>query len=129
MLQLPGRLPGLYLIRRDAPGERSFHYWRGQASARELFALPGTPSTIEASTGYDLLYFSGITLSLYGEAGRERLFEALERTHARGGRVAFDTNFRPAAGSSEQSRRPLIVGLWLRRFCAGLDGGPGAAVR
>ena len=30
-----------------------------------------------------------------GEAGRQRLFEALERTHARGGRVAFDTNFRP----------------------------------
>ena len=95
VLQLPGRLPGLYLIRRDALGERSFYYWRDQAPARELFALPETPSTIEALTGYDLLYFSGITLSLYGEAGRERLFEALERTHARGGRVAFDTNFRP----------------------------------
>ena len=95
VLRLPGRLPGLYLIRRDARGERSFFYWRDRAPARELFALPETPSIIEALTGYDLLYLSGITLSLYGEAGRERLFEVLERTRARGGRIAFDTNFRP----------------------------------
>ena len=43
VLQVPGRLPGLYLIRRDARGERSFYYWRDQAPARELFALPETP--------------------------------------------------------------------------------------
>ena len=95
VLRLPGRLPGLYLIRRDARGERSFFYWRDRAPARELFALPETPAIVEALTGFGLLYFSGITLSLYGEAGRERLFAALERTRARGGRVAFDTNFRP----------------------------------
>lgn len=95
VLRLPGRIPGLYLIRRDPRGERSFYYWRDRVSARELFALPETPSIIEALTGYDLLYLSGITLSLYGEAGRERQFEALERTRARDGRIAFDTNFRP----------------------------------
>ena len=95
VLRLAGRLPGLYLIRRDAGGERSFFYWRSAAAARELFELPETPSVIEALGDYDLLYFSGITLSLYGEAGRERLFDALVRARARGGRVAFDTNFRP----------------------------------
>ena len=95
VLRLPGRLPGLYLIRRDARGERSFYYWRDRAPARELFALPETPSIIEALIGYDFLYLSGITLSLYSETGRERLFEALERTRARGGCIAFDTNFRP----------------------------------
>jgi 2-dehydro-3-deoxygluconokinase len=94
VLRLPGRLPGLYLIRRDARGERSFFYWRDWAPARELFALPETPSVIQVLTGYDLLYLSGITLSLYGEAGREQLFEALARIRARGGRIAFDTNFR-----------------------------------
>jgi 2-dehydro-3-deoxygluconokinase len=95
VLRLPGRLPGLYLIRRDARGERSFYYWRDRAPARELFDLPETPAISEALAGYCLLYFSGITLSLYGNTGRERLFQALERTLARGGRVAFDTNFRP----------------------------------
>lgn len=95
VLRLPGRLPGLYLIRRDGKGERSFFHWRDQAPARELFARPETPAIVEALSGYGLLYLSGITLSLYGAAGRERLFEAIERTRARGGRVAFDTNFRP----------------------------------
>ena len=93
--RLPGRLPGLYLIRRDARGERSFFYWRREAPARELFDLPETPAIVEALTARDLLYLSGITLSLYGEAGRDRLLDALDRTRARGGRVAFDTNFRP----------------------------------
>lgn len=32
--QLPGRLPGLYLIGRDAAGERSFFHWRDRAPAR-----------------------------------------------------------------------------------------------
>src|SRR5919202_771546 len=42
VLAVPGRLPGLYLIRRDERGERSFLYWRDRAPARELFDLPGT---------------------------------------------------------------------------------------
>src|SRR5438552_717689 len=29
------RLPGLYAISRDARGERSFYYWRGEAPARD----------------------------------------------------------------------------------------------
>src|SRR3546814_5301015 len=33
--RLPGRLPGLYIIRTDAAGERSFHYWRSAARSEE----------------------------------------------------------------------------------------------
>ena len=36
MLRVPGRMPGLYVIETDAGGERSFHYWRDRAPAREL---------------------------------------------------------------------------------------------
>lgn len=95
VVRLAGRLPGLYLIRTDGHGERSFAYWRDRAAARDLFDLPETPAIVEALAGYDLLYLSGITLSLYGEAGRERLLAALARARAQGRRVAFDTNFRP----------------------------------
>jgi 2-dehydro-3-deoxygluconokinase len=69
--------------------------WRDRSPARELFDLPETPAISDALAGFGLLYFSGITLSLYGEAGRELLFQVLEQTVARGGRIAFDTNFRP----------------------------------
>lgn len=95
VLRLPGRVPGLYLIRRDAHGERSFFYWRGEAPARQLFELPQTGEIEAALTARDLLYLSGITLSLYGTDGRERLFATLARARAAGARVAFDTNFRP----------------------------------
>ncbi|MGH6914107.1 MAG: PfkB family carbohydrate kinase, partial [Geminicoccales bacterium] len=32
----PGRLPGLYTIRTDAGGERTFTYWRSASAARDL---------------------------------------------------------------------------------------------
>jgi 2-dehydro-3-deoxygluconokinase len=93
--RLPGRLPGLYVIQTDAQGERRFSYWRGEAPARQLFELAGTAALAAALPGYELIYLSEITLSLYGEAGRERLWAALASARAGGSRVAFDTNFRP----------------------------------
>jgi len=95
VLRLAGRLPGLYIIQTDAKGERRFSYWRENAAARLLFQVPEAESIIEAIGTYDLIYFSGITLSLYGEGGRKRLFDVLRDARAKGQRVAFDTNFRP----------------------------------
>ena len=89
--RLPGRLPGLYVIQTDPAGERRFRYWRDRAAARELF----DHFDLEALCGVDLIYLSGISLSIYDDAAREMLFAALAQARARGGRVAFDTNFRP----------------------------------
>ena len=94
VLRLPESLPGLYVIQTDASGERRFSYWRDSAAARLLFEQPETSAIAEALTGYDLLYFSGVTLSLYGEMGRQRQFETLDNARQQGCRVAFDTNFR-----------------------------------
>jgi 2-dehydro-3-deoxygluconokinase len=96
VVRLPGRVPGLYVIQTDDKGERHFSYWRASAPARDLFALPETDALCHALVRYSLIYFSGITLSLYGEIGRERLFGAIERCRASGCRIAFDTNFRPS---------------------------------
>jgi 2-dehydro-3-deoxygluconokinase len=95
VLRLPGRTPGLYLIQTDATGERRFSYWRDSAPARDLFRMAQTPAITDALTSYDLIYFSGITLSLYGEDGRATFFAGLDRAKASGARLAFDTNFRP----------------------------------
>jgi 2-dehydro-3-deoxygluconokinase len=94
VVRLAGRLPGLYLISTDAAGQRRFDYWRDSAPARLLFDLPQTGEIAAALAGYDVIYLSGVSLSLYGEAGRERLFAALDAARAKGARVAFDTNFR-----------------------------------
>jgi 2-dehydro-3-deoxygluconokinase len=95
VLRLPGRLPGLYVIQTDPKGERRFSYWRETAAARLLFQAPEGRDIIEAIGTYDLAYLSGISLSLYGDSGRERLFDMLRDARAKGRRVAFDTNFRP----------------------------------
>ncbi|MDE2364667.1 MAG: sugar kinase [Hyphomicrobiales bacterium] len=90
----PGRMPGLYMIQRDENGERSFLYWRDRAPAREFFDRVDD-ARLERLARYDWLYFSGISLSLYGEAGRARLAELLQAARRNGGRVAFDGNYRP----------------------------------
>lgn len=92
---IPGRVPGLYIIQTDPNGERRFSYWRENAPARLLFHAPEARDIVAALGEYDLLYFSGITLSLYGDSGRDHLFSALDQARSRGSRIAFDTNFRP----------------------------------
>ena len=92
--RLPGKLPGLYMIQTDASGERRFFHWRESAAARSLMDLPETSDILDSLASYDAVYLSAITLSLYGEAGRRRLFAALKRARERGARFAFDTNFR-----------------------------------
>ncbi|KAB0678827.1 sugar kinase [Aureimonas leprariae] len=89
--RLPSRLPGLYIIQTDAKGERRFSYWRDSAAARRLF----DHIEPDALDPFDLVYVSGITLSIYDPPSREKLFAMLDRVQNRGGRVAFDTNFRP----------------------------------
>jgi 2-dehydro-3-deoxygluconokinase len=103
-----GRLPGLYMIEVDERGERRFYYWRQQAPARDIFGNAQTDALCESLLRYEWLYLSGISLSLYGEAGRERLFDLLRRFRAGGGKVAFDSNYRPRAWSSvEMARREI----------------------
>lgn len=92
--RLPNRLPGLYLIRTDPAGERSFHYWRTAAPARELFDNPD-PTLEDALIQAHTIYLSGITLSLYAPPARARLLALLAQARAQGTRIAFDTNYRP----------------------------------
>ncbi|MDP7546164.1 MAG: PfkB family carbohydrate kinase, partial [Alphaproteobacteria bacterium] len=75
VIRLPGRLPGLYTIRTDGQGERSFHYWRAAAAAREM--LRGEPGAAlgAALCQYDLIYLSGITLSILRQADRAKLLD------------------------------------------------------
>jgi 2-dehydro-3-deoxygluconokinase len=108
--QAPGRLPGLYAIRTDAAGERRFFYWRDRAPARELFRPPHGERLCETLAGYDLLYLSGISVSILDEPQRETLLGALAAARARGATVAFDPNYRPAGWTS-----PAEAAAWFER--------------
>jgi 2-dehydro-3-deoxygluconokinase len=95
VMRLAGKLPGLYMIQTDEAGERRFYHWRESSAVRSLMSLPQTEEILGALAGYDLVYLSAITLSLYDESGRRRLIAALDAARRRSVRIAFDTNFRP----------------------------------
>lgn len=95
VIRVKGKLPGLYAIRTNEAGERSFYYWRDNAAARMLLDLPETGDLLAALSDYDMVYLSGITLSLYSADGRQRLLDVLQGVRKGKTRVAFDTNFRP----------------------------------
>jgi 2-dehydro-3-deoxygluconokinase len=112
--RLPGKLPGLYLIRIDDKGERRFYYYRSAAAARELFAEAKTLPLLAALADYDLIYFSAITLSILDAAARDRFFAALTAARAEGARIAFDSNFRPAGWPDTATARQ-VIGRFLTR--------------
>jgi 2-dehydro-3-deoxygluconokinase len=103
--RLPGRLPGLHTIRTDEHGERSFTYWRSASAARDVLRGAHGAHIIERLAGHDLLYLSGITLSILDAAQRERLLSLADAIRARGGRLAFDSNFRPTGWPDRDEAR------------------------
>lgn len=92
--RIKGKLPGIYMIGTNDRGERSFFHWRESAAARQIMDLPETDGILRSLAGYEVLYFSAITLSILNPDARKRLFGALERARGQGTRIAFDTNFR-----------------------------------
>jgi 2-dehydro-3-deoxygluconokinase len=107
----PGRLPGLYAIRTDGRGERRFYYWRDRSPARELLTDAHAPGVADALAQADLVYLSGITVSILDDVQRRRLLGLLEAVRARGGAVAFDPNYRPAGWPDAASAR-----IWFDEF-------------
>ncbi|MGB6652894.1 MAG: sugar kinase, partial [Xanthobacteraceae bacterium] len=113
MLRVPGRLPALCLIESAAAGARTVRRWEEGAPARELFELPDWMRIAEALTTARLIYFSGITLSLYSTNGLGRLFAVLEVARQQGAKIAFDGNFRPRGwkGDLQRTRAVFIEAL------------------
>src|SRR2546421_6969309 len=113
--RVPGRMPGLYLIETDEKGERKFFYWRDTSPARELFELPDWPAVAEALLSARLVYFSGVTLSLYSNTGLGRFLAALELPRRQGVMVAFDGNFRPRGWKGDVARTRTVFTEALER--------------
>jgi 2-dehydro-3-deoxygluconokinase len=105
VLSHPTRSTGLYAINTDDTGERSFSYWRDSSAVREMFALPGMEAALAAAEQADLIVYSLITLAILPPEAREQLFDLCHRVRARGGKVAFDGNYRPRLWASAEEAR------------------------
>jgi 2-dehydro-3-deoxygluconokinase len=115
ILRVPGRLPALALIDAGAQGARRAHYWREAAPARELFELANWSRVAEGLLGARLVYFSGITLSLYSNIGLGRFLAAIELARGNGAKIAFDGNFRPRDWKGDLTRTRTVFAEALKR--------------
>src|SRR2546423_4436792 len=111
VLRVRGRLPALTLL--DHAGAR--HEWRREAPARELFELPQWARVAEGLSKANLVYFSGITLSLYSNVGLGRFLAAVETVRQQGVKIAFDGNFRPRGWRGDLPRTRTVFMEALKR--------------
>jgi 2-dehydro-3-deoxygluconokinase len=115
ILRAPGRVPGLYLIEAGEGGEQSVTWWRDSAPARDLFELPDWGMIAEAMVGARMIYFSGITLSLYSNNGLGRFIATLELARKTGTKIVFDGNFRPKGWRGDIARTRTVYIEALKR--------------
>jgi len=107
----PGGTPGLYAITTDNTGERSFTYWRDSAAARHTFVTGNGPSFV-ALARYDVIYLSGITMAILSPAVRSGLMRFLQAFRRSGGRVCYDSNYRPRLWTDAETARATNEAMW-----------------
>jgi 2-dehydro-3-deoxygluconokinase len=115
MIQLPGVLPGLCLIERNAQGERRRLVWNDSAPVRALFELPQWGALSDGLLAARVIYFSGITLSLFSNTGLGRFLALVELARERGAKIVFDGNFRPQGWKGNLDRARTVFMETLRR--------------
>jgi 2-dehydro-3-deoxygluconokinase len=105
VMRSPDRIPGLYWIKTDAEGERTFTYWRDNSAARQLMSLMDEV-TRTALLQADWFFFSGISLAVLEPHDRPLFWKLLAELKNSGVKIAFDPNYRarlwPNADSAKQ---------------------------
>jgi 2-dehydro-3-deoxygluconokinase len=109
--KVEGRVPGLYAIERDAAGERKFYYWRSEAPVRQFFDFTDRAALTAAANSARLIYLSGITVAVLGDAGRSALLDLLTEARSHGASVAFDPNYRARLWASPAAAREATEAL------------------
>jgi 2-dehydro-3-deoxygluconokinase len=115
VLRVNGRLPGLYVVDIDPAGKQHFNFWREEAPARSLFELPDWNRVAASVLTAKLIYFSGITLSLYSNIGLGRFLALIEVARQNGAKIAFDANFRPRGWKGDLPRTRTVFMEALKR--------------
>ena len=123
MLRVGGRLPGLAVIDTGPDGKQRRYFWREASPARDLFELPNWGRVADALLKAKLVYFTGITLSLYSNNGIGRFLAVAGNGAPAGRQDRLRRQFPPArlgrrsvphphgVPRSAQARRHRAAGL------------------
>jgi 2-dehydro-3-deoxygluconokinase len=106
--RVPNKLPGLYLIRTDEAGERTFYFYRQNSAARELFKSCAVLDLPQRLLTMDYIYLSGITLAILDAESREHLWRLLEKAKQKGIKIIFDSNYRASLWPTVETARTTI---------------------
>ena len=90
------RTVGLFILRTQDDGEKSYCYWRGQAAAKTLFNTP------QDLTAYDVISFSGISAAV--QENRHGLIDSIACAHAENIPIVYDFNHRKQLWSPQDAR-------------------------
>ena len=85
---------GLYIVENNKIGERNFYYWRSSSAAKYYFESVNINTLLHNLQHYNLIYFSGITLSIYNERNINKFYLLLKKLKSRNTMVCMDLNVR-----------------------------------
>lgn len=85
---------GLYLIKNNSLGEKEFFYWRESSPVRNFLNYINVKDIIDKLLKQDLIYFSGITLSLLNKIGLLNLNKIIKILNNKNKIIVFDYNIR-----------------------------------
>ena len=109
VVRIAGKFPGLYSIQLADDGERSFCYWRSDSAARQMFSRGLSAAQQDSlASDFNMLYLSGITLSILDDRSREQLFVMLKQAHDNGAGIVFDNNYRPRLWTSSEQAQETV---------------------
>jgi len=87
------KIAGLYAIKTDSEGERTFTYWRENSAARDVMKQLNH-AEIERMTVGDMFFFSGISLAVIQPEDRPTFWYMLATLKEEGVKIVFDPNYR-----------------------------------
>ena len=104
--ELAGRLVRIGPNPATPPDPATYHWFLGDGMVHGVRLRDGRAERLTAAlAGFDLVYFSGITLSILAADERPMLCRLVETLRARGARIAFDSNFRRAGWPDLETAR------------------------
>lgn len=103
------KLPGIYTIQTREDGERSFFYWRNDAAAKYWLRDVELEALEAQLCEHQMIYLSGISVAILPEDCLKSLIEVLAKCRAKGVKIAFDNNFRPALWSSIEDAKKVYT--------------------
>jgi 2-dehydro-3-deoxygluconokinase len=95
IIRHPNRHMGLYTIKLDEKGERSFQYWRDSSAAKEVLAGLSIEDLLKRLSGFDYVCFSLVSVAILSPADRDKLFAVSDKLRTNGVKIVFDGNYRP----------------------------------